>query len=208
MRHAGCPGRWNLIVHRTRHRGLDSLCQYGCTGPTIGCGIARIEGRLPDLCSVSDLRFNQHDVYELPHGLARLYREDQVIVLRPQAHRFSPRFRTAWPMKATIHLQSDDHGMRLRGTKRIPWSSALLTLAWFLTVAVGTVGFLIAFLMNEGFSSFGGTLLGLGVLALGLFVLGFGLVIVALGYRLENQRLMQAYEELHQSLTKLSLASS
>jgi len=41
-----------------------------------------------------------------------------------------------------------------------------------------------------------------------MFVLGFGLVIVALGYRLENQRLMQAYEELHQSLTKLSLASS
>jgi|SRR6476620_6043881 hypothetical protein len=173
-----------------------------------GCGIARIEGRLPDLRSVSDLRFNQHDVYELPHGLAQLYREDQVIVLRPHAHRFSPRFRTAWPMKATIHLQSDDHGMRLGGTKRIPWSSALLTLAWFLTVAVGTAGFLIAFLMNEGFSSFGGTLLGLGVLALGLFVLGFGLVIVALGYRLENQRLMQAYEELHQSLTKLRVASS
>ena len=98
--------------------------------------------------------------------------------------------------------------MRLGGTKRIPWSSALLTLAWFLTVAVGTVGFLIAFLMNEGFSSFGGTLLGLGVLALGLFVLGFGLVIVALGYRLENQRLMQAYEELHQSLPKLRVASS
>jgi hypothetical protein len=41
-----------------------------------------------------------------------------------------------------------------------------------------------------------------------LFVLGFGLVIVALGYRLENQRLMQAYEELHQSLPKLRVASS
>jgi hypothetical protein len=173
-----------------------------------GCGIARVEGRLSHLGSVSDLRFNHQGLWELPHGLARLYRKDLLIVLRPHAHRFSPRFRTAWPMKATIHLQADDNGMRLGGTKRIPWSSALLTLAWFLTVAVGTVGFLIAFLLNGGFASFGGTLLGLGVLALGLFVLGFGLVIVALAYRLENQRLMQVYEELHQSLTKLGPASS
>jgi len=36
----------------------------------------------------------------------------------------------------------------------------------------------------------------LGVAAVGLLVLAFGLVTVALAYRLEDQRLMWAYEEL------------
>jgi hypothetical protein len=66
---------------------------------------------------------------------------------------------------------------------------------------------MIAFLMNEGFSSFGGVLLGIGVTALGLIVLAFGLVIVALAYRLENQRLTQTYEELRQVLAP-TLSSS
>jgi hypothetical protein len=67
-------------------------------------------------------------------------------------------------------------------------------------VAVGTVGFLIVYLINEGFSSFGGVLLGVGVTALGVIVLVFGLVIIALAYRLENHRLTQTYEELRQVL--------
>jgi hypothetical protein len=71
-------------------------------------------------------------------------------------------------------------------------------------VAVGTVGFLIAYLINEGFSSFGGVLLGVGVTALGVIVLMFGLVIIALAYRLENQRLTQTYEELRQVLAPTS----
>jgi hypothetical protein len=103
-------------------------------------------------------------------------------------------------MKATIHLQRAKNGIHVEGIKRIPWSSALLTLVWLITVSVGTVGFVIAFLINEGFSTFGGVLLGLGVTALGLIVLVFGLVIVALAYRLENQRLTQTYEELRQVL--------
>jgi hypothetical protein len=75
-------------------------------------------------------------------------------------------------------------------------------------VAVGTVGFIIAFLMNEGFTSFGGVLLGIGVTALGLIVLVFGLVILALAYRLENQRLTETYDELRHALLRTSLPSS
>ena len=111
-------------------------------------------------------------------------------------------------MKATIYLQPTESGTHIEGIKRIPWSSALLTLVWFITVAVGTVGFVSAFLMNEGFSSFGGVLLGIGVTALGVIVLTFGLVIVALAYRLENQRLTQTYEELRQVLVPKASPSS
>ncbi len=174
-----------------------------------GCGVARLVDRLPssptdlDLCS-----FDEHGLLQLDHGLARLSLEERHIVLRPQYHLFSVRVRTAWPMKATIQLQPTESGTAVEGMKRIPWSSALLTLAWLMTVAVGTVGFIIAFLMNEGFTSFGGVLLGIGVTALGLIVLVFGLVILALAYRLENQRLTVTYDELRRALLRTSLPSS
>lgn len=170
-----------------------------------GCGVARINDYIGVSHFPLDQRFfNQEGVCELPHGVARLYRDDLLITLRPRIHRFSPRFRTAWPMKATLYLHTSEKGLQVQGTKRIPWSSALLTLAWFVTVAIGTIGFLITFLLDGGFASLSGALLGLGVLALGAFVLGFGLVIVALGYRIENQRLTQAYEELHQLLANVN----
>ncbi|MDQ6734421.1 MAG: hypothetical protein M3Z35_09970 [Nitrospirota bacterium] len=173
-----------------------------------GCGIARLIDRFASSPSALDLRaFDQRGVLQLPHGIARLSLEERHIVLRPQYHLFSIRVRTAWPMKATIHLQPAKDGTYVEGVKRIPWSSALLTLVWLITVAVGTIGFVIAFLMNEGFSSFGGVLLGIGVTALGLIVLAFGLVIVALAYRLENQRLTQTYEELRQVLVPTSSPS-
>jgi hypothetical protein len=166
-----------------------------------GCGIARLIDRFASSPSALDLRaFDRRGMLQLPHGVARLFPEERHIVLRPHYHLFSIRIRTAWPMKATIHLQSAKDGTYVEGVKRIPWSSALLTLAWIMTVAVGTIGFVIAFLMNEGFSSFGGVLLGIGVTALGLIVLAFGLIIVALAYRLENQRLTRTYEELRQVL--------
>jgi hypothetical protein len=137
---------------------------------------------------------------QLGHGIARLFPEEHHIVLRPQYHLFATRVRTVWPIKATIQLQRTANGTHVEGVKRIPWSSALLTLVWLTTVAVGTVGFLIVYLINEGFSSFGGVLLGVGVTALGVIVLVFGLVIIALAYRLENHRLTQTYEELRQVL--------
>jgi len=170
-----------------------------------GCGIARLIDRFPFCPSSLDFRhFGQHGLLQLAHGIARLSPDERYIVLRPQYHLFSIRVRTAWPMKATIHLQPTESGTSIEGVKRIPWSSALLTLAWLMTVAVGTVAFVIAFLMNAGFSSFGGVLLGIGVTALGLIVLAFGLVIVAVAYRLENQRLTQTYEELREALVPTS----
>lgn len=174
-----------------------------------GCGVARLVDRLPSSPTALDLRsFDQHGMLQLGHGIARLSSEERDIVLRPQYHLFSIRVRTAWPMKATIHLQPAESGTHVEGIKRIPWSSALLTLVWLMTVAVGTAGFVIAFLMNEGFSSFGGVLLGIGVTALGLIVLVFGLVIIALAYRLENQRLTQTYDELRQALLMTCSPSS
>ncbi|MBA2252140.1 MAG: hypothetical protein H0W13_05470 [Nitrospirales bacterium] len=174
-----------------------------------GCGVARLVDRLPSSPTALDLHsFDQHGMLKLGHGIARLSPEEHHIVLRPHYHSFSIRVRTAWPMKATIHLQPTESGTHVEGVKRIPWSSALLTLAWLITVAVGTMGFVIAFLMHEGFSSLGGVLLGIGVTALGLIVLAFGLVIIALAYRLENQRLTQTYAELRQALLMASSPSS
>ena len=174
-----------------------------------GCGVARLIDHLPSSSTGLDLRsFDQQGLLQLGHGIARLFPEERHIVLRPQYHLFAIRVRTAWPMKATIHLQPTESGTHVEGVKRIPWSSALLTLAWLLTVAVGTVGFVITFVMNEGLSSFGGMLLGIGVTALGLIVLVFGLVIVALAYRLENQRLTQTYDELRHTLLRASSPSS
>ena len=174
-----------------------------------GCGIARLIDRFPFSPSSLNLRsFRQRGMLQLAHGIARLSPDERYIVLRPQYHLFTIRVRTMWPMKATIHLEAIESGTRIEGVKRIPWSSALMTLAWLITVAVGTVGFVIAFLINEGFSSFGGVLLGIGVTALGLIVLAFGLVMIALAYRLENQRLTQTYEELRQMLIPTSSPSS
>lgn len=174
-----------------------------------GCRVARLVDRFPSSPSALDLHsFDQRGMLQLAHGIARLSPEECHIALRPQYHLFSIRVRTAWPMKATIHLQPIESGTHVEGIKRIPWSSALITLVWLITVAVGTVGFVIGFMMDEGFSSFGGVLLGVGVTALGLIVLAFGLVIVALAYRLENQRLTQTYEELRQVLAPTPSPSS
>jgi len=174
-----------------------------------GCGIARLIDRFPFSPSSLNLHpFRQHGVLQLAHGIARLSPDERYIVLRPQYHLFSIRVRTMWPMKATIHLKPAERETRVEGVKRIPWSSALMTLTWLMTVAVGTVGFVMAFLMNAGFSSFGGVLLGIGVTALGLIVLAFGLVMIALAYRLEDQRLTRTYEELRQMLVPASSSSS
>lgn len=174
-----------------------------------GCRIARLADRLPSSSPALNLRaFDQLGMLQLGHGIACLSSKERHIVLRPQYHLFSIRVRTAWPMKATMHLQPTESGTHIEGVKRIPWSSAVLTLVWLMTVAVGTVGFVIAFLMNKGFNSFGGVLLGIGVTALGLIVFVFGLVIIALAYRLENQRLTQAYDELRKVLAPAGSPSS
>jgi len=166
-----------------------------------GCGIARVEDRLPlaSLAVVMD-RFDRNGLLTLPHGVARCFREEKRIVLRPQYQLFSLKFRTAWPMKGSIELEPEGDATKLTCVKQIPWSSALLTLLWFAVVGVGTVGFTISFLASGGFTSFSGVLMGLGITGLGLLVLAFGLTTVSLAYRLENERLTEVYQELRAAL--------
>jgi len=166
-----------------------------------GCGIARLEDQLPlaPLAVVMD-RFDRNGLLTLPHGVARFFQEEKRIVLRPQYQLFALKFRTAWPMKGSIELEPEGGATKLTCVKRIPWSSALLTLLWFAVVGVGTVGFVISFLANGGLMSLSGVLMGLGVTGLGLLVLAFGLTTVSLAYRLENQRLTEAYHELRAAL--------
>lgn len=162
-----------------------------------GCPVARAEDTLPaESASGLAARFNPDGLLQLDHGIARVLPDERFILLRSQPSRFSSRFRTAWPLKGAIELDEKDGTLRLRCVKLMPWSSAMLTLLWFAIVGVGTLAFIVRFLSGGDAFSFGSLLLVLGVTAVGLLVLVFGLVTVSLAYRLEDQRLMQAYQEL------------
>jgi hypothetical protein len=161
-----------------------------------GCGISRSLDRL-SLQSLTRLRarVDANGVLTLPHGIARYYPDLQQIALRPQYHLFSMSFRTAWPLKGMIHVLSEDQGVHTLCIKRIPWSSAIVTLVWFLLVGGGTTGFMISYIAQGGLDSFSGVLMGVGILGIGLLVLSFGIVTVIFSYRLENSRLSKVYEE-------------
>ena len=118
------------------------------------------------------------------------------IALRPQYRLFAVGFRTAWPLKGLIHLTPDEQAVQAICIKRIPWSSAIMTLVWFLLVGFGTAAVMISYGTQGGFESLSGMLMGAGFLGMGLLVLAFGLVPVILSYRLESSRLSQVYEEL------------
>ena len=162
-----------------------------------GCGIARTVDRL-SLQSLTRLeaRVDGEGALTLPHGIARYYPTLRQIALRPQYDVFSRGFRTAWPLKGLIHLSADEHAVNAVCIKRIPWSSAIITLVWFLLVGVGTAAFMITYGVQGGFESLSGVLMGAGILGIGLLVLAFGAVTVILSYRLEDSRLAQVYEEL------------
>ena len=89
----------------------------------------------------------------------------------------------------------------------MPWSSAIITLLWFALVLIGSLTFVVQYAMEEGFTSLGGTLTGVAVMALAALVLAFGLVTGALAYRLEDSRLMKVYDELRDAIA-LSISSS
>lgn len=164
--------------------------QYGVT-------VARRKDRLDHLSLHSLLqRFGKDGTIDLPHGIARWCDEQAVIVLRPSYQLRSLRFRTAWPLKGIVELHDVDAGVELRLTKRMPWSSSLITIAWLGLVSLGTVAFLILFAIDGGLSSAGGMLVALGITGFGILVLLFGLTTVSLAYRLEDSRLMQVYHEL------------
>lgn len=174
-----------------------------------GFGVARMEDRLQLAPVALQLhRFDRHGILRLPHGTARLFKERKRIVLRPRYRFFSRQFRTAWPMKATIEIEPEGSAIHVIGRKRVPWSSAILTLAWFVIVVVGTLGFIVTFVANGGLGTFSGILMGLGITGIGLLVLTFGLVVVALAYRVEDGRLTAVYQELLATLTGTSRLNS
>jgi TM2 domain-containing membrane protein YozV len=174
-----------------------------------GCGIARSVDRL-SLQSLGRLeaRVDGDGALTLPHGIARYYPALRQIALRPQYHLFSMGFRTAWPLKGLIHLTVDDQAVSAVFTKRIPWSSAIITLVWFLLVGLGTAVFMIMYGVQGGFESLSGVLMGAGILGIGLLVLAFGAVTVVLSYRLENSRLAQVYAELKAAVDETPVGTS
>lgn len=144
----------------------------------------------------------------LPHGVARLYPDLLQIAIRPQYRLFAMSFRTAWPIKGLIHLSTHDRTVGALCVKRIPWSSALLTLIWFSVVSVGSLTFVYSYAMDGGFASLQGLLLGAGLIMVALLILALGLVTVVLSYRLENSRLTKVYDELREALEAPLVAES
>ena len=162
-----------------------------------GYGIGQMHEQVGSLGAQKLMRsFDANGFLSLPHGVARVFPDVNRLVIRPTYRLFSMRFRTAWPLKGSIEWGTQPGGLTLTCTKRLPWSSSILTLLWFSLVGIGTLGFLLAFYREGGFESLGGLLLGVGVTAVGLIVLAFGLLTVTVAYRIENTRLMQVYSEL------------
>lgn len=166
-----------------------------------GCPVSRAEDLVPvEPGSTLSARFDSEGLLQLDHGVARWFPGDRRILLRPQSSSAVARFRTAWPLKGVFDLEEAGGQARLRCVKLMPWSSAVLTLLWFAVVGVGTLAFVVRFLAGDDVFALGSLLLILGVCGVGLLVFVFGLVTVSLAYRLEDQRLMQAYQELRAAL--------
>lgn len=161
-----------------------------------GYGIGQVQDQVAALTVEKLVRScDTNGFLPLPHGVARVFPEANRMVIRPTCRLFSMRFRTAWPLKGSIEWAPEADGLRLICTKRVPWSSSILTFLWFGLVGFGTLGFLINYLLQGGLESLGGLLLGVGVTGVGLIVVAFGLLTVTVAYRIENTRLMQVYTE-------------
>ncbi len=173
-----------------------------------GCRVASNPDQWPGaaLTTLGD-RFTPEGVLMLPHGVAWFYPQLFQIAIRPQYRLFSRRFRTAWPVKGLIHLSQQDGSLNTLCVKRMPWSSAIMTLLWFAVVLIGSLTFVVQYALDGGFASLGGTLTGVTVIALAALVLAFGLVTMALAYRLEDSRLMKVYAELRDAVA-LPISSS
>ncbi|MBH0209923.1 MAG: hypothetical protein HP495_15670 [Nitrospira sp.] len=166
-----------------------------------GCSVARSQDRwTASTIETVRSRFSANSVLMLPHGIARFYPDVSQIAIRPQYRFFSIGFRSAWPVKGLIHLSAGNQAMDALCVKRIPWSSALMTLLWFGVVLIGSLVFVVTYAWDGGFASLEGMLMGMGLIAGALLILAAGLVTVTMSYRLENNRLMQVYEELRDTL--------
>lgn len=168
---------------------------------TYGCRIAGAPDRQPwPALADLGLRFDADGQIRLPNGFAHFFPAERRIVLRSQQGFLPSRFRTAWPLKATLELTPEGQTTQVTCIKRIPWSSAILTSVWFLIVGAGTLTFVVMYLADGGLASLSTILMGLGILGIGLLVLAFGLVTIAFAYRLENHRLTLAYRDLRAAL--------
>ena len=166
-----------------------------------GCSVARSRDQLArnTVTTLRD-RFPADGVLMLPHGIARFYPDLSQIAIRPQYRLFSMSFRTAWPIKGLIHLSTEDNDQGVLCVKRMPWSSAILTLMWFLLVALGSLTFVVTYVTEGGFNTLSGILMGAGIIGIALLVLTFGVVTVVFSYRLEQSRLTKVYDELREIL--------
>jgi hypothetical protein len=164
----------------------------------LGYGLAI--GCQQEALPVSADDFDANGCLPLPHGLAWLCPGQQAIILLPEWKRFGLRFRTAWPLNGALYYDSFSDCTKLRFIKRVPWSSALLTALWFLTVAGGLIAYLFSYARAGGFASAPGAFLGVALSGLGSLVLLFGLIVVVAAYRLEDKRLMVVYDELRSAL--------
>ncbi len=172
---------------------------FGRTTPlvvTYGVAVERAEEAL----TVRRGLFDADGLLTLPRGWARLFPDQRAILLQPDSKRFGVTVRTAWPLNGFIHYEGLETPGPVTLTKRMPWSSALLTALWFLTVAGGTLAYVVSYAMAGGMSSAGGAFLAVALSGLGLLVCLFGLLIVVVAYRVENKRLMALHEEFKMAL--------
>ncbi len=113
-----------LVGDRWYFRTLSAeASRYGCR---VGRGAARVES-----ISLAQIyaRFDKLGLLPLRHGVARLFIENNRMLLRPRYPTIWA-FLWIWPMKATIDLQADGDAVGLAVTKRTPWASAILIGAW------------------------------------------------------------------------------
>ncbi|HTE87977.1 MAG TPA: hypothetical protein VK639_03385 [Terriglobales bacterium] len=161
-----------------------------------GLAIARRQERL----RLTPCDFGADGRLRLEHGMAQHYPDHHAIMLLPELKRFGISFRTAWPLNGVVYYDSLKDNSEIRLVKRIPWSSAVLTFLWFLTVAGGLIAYFVFYAQAGGFASASGTFLAAALGGLGLLVFLFGLIVVVAAYWLEDKRLMVVYHELRSAL--------
>ncbi len=173
-----------------------------------GCGVARTHDRFTHM-SMKQLadRFDAGGILSLPHGTARFYQGLNQIVIRQKYRLFAVGFRTLWPLKGLISLSPEGDALAVLCRKLTPWSSALLTGIWFVLVAVGKGGAMIALFVEGQMAALGGVVLAFGIVGLGLVFLVSGAITVVFAYRLENARLTTVYQELREVLEGARLSS-
>src|SRR5207244_10631630 len=98
-----------------------------------------VVGRHEEPLVVRRDRFDAEGLLHLPRGWARLVPEHGAVQLLPDRKRFGVAVRTAWPLNGFVHYAALDERARGMLTKRMPWSSALLTGVRVLTVAGGAL---------------------------------------------------------------------